>query len=259
MIRRTWGDWLRMMATTWLGPLPRPVEFALRGEMIAALDRLIASGKIERALDENLEKTVGAVLSSELRQYSDFGKTLEALVKEAIKLDDKLGIPGYNDLVLKIVKQKLDAVADKAIRDGLDKQLSELLAMPPESVKLSKLVSDFIEYAENHKEHEREGSSDITLIVDDPKSYSTGGAVHRSIYLDPEGGKEKYDCAIKLDTMDGQVHSVRVDGKELKERLFIGSLYGFERSLFQFAAAGTKIEFDREAGHIDTAYPGDDN
>ncbi|WP_198364066.1 hypothetical protein [Burkholderia ubonensis] len=110
-----------------------------------------------------------------LRSDSDFGKQLSEHVKKAVQVDfSNLGIPGYNDLILKIILQRVDASLNEQIEKHVTSQLDELLAPAPEEIKLSELVADFIKFQADKQLYSC--SCDlperITLLVETSGSYS---------------------------------------------------------------------------------------
>src|SRR5689334_19690025 len=65
---------------------------------------------VEKLVENTLKKTLKDVVEDTFRQYSDFGKNLEKYIKENININlDRLGIEGYNGLILTAIKEHLDA------------------------------------------------------------------------------------------------------------------------------------------------------
>ncbi|KWK79403.1 hypothetical protein WM16_07620 [Burkholderia ubonensis] len=218
----------------------------------SAFSNIVNAGVIEKAIEEKLSKTITSIIDEELRSYSDFGKLLSEHVKKAVQVDfSNLGIPGYNDLILKIIRQRVDASLNEQIEKHVTSQLEELLAPAPEEIKLSELVADFIKFQADKQLYSC--SCDlpdrITLLVE-----TSGSFTH--IALDKEFGTERYRCPWRIDTNDGRVYSVKIDETDPKKAIFIGPMYGFERRLFQLYAAGTKLIIDADVDEIDTSYPG---
>ncbi|MDN7413041.1 hypothetical protein QZM42_31420 [Burkholderia vietnamiensis] len=218
----------------------------------SAFSSIVAAGVIEKAIEEKLTKTITSIIDGELQSYSDFGKQLSEHVKKAVQVDfSKLGIPGYNDLILKIIRQRVDANLNEQIEKYVTEQLDELLAPAPDEIKLSELVADFIKFQTEKQSYSC--SCDlperITLLVETDGSFT-------HIALDKDHGSERYRCPWRIDTNDGRVYSVKIDEIDPKKALFIGPMYGFERKLFQLYAAGTKLVIDADVDEIDTSYLG---
>ncbi|WP_205168796.1 hypothetical protein [Burkholderia sp. LMG 13014] len=217
-----------------------------------AFSNIVTSGTIEKAIEEKLTKTITSIVNEELQSYSEFGKQLSEHVKKAVQVDfSKLGLPGYNDLILKIIRKRVEEDLNEQIERHVATQLDELLAPAPEEIKLSELVADFIKFQAEKQSYSC--SCDlpdrITLTVDTEGSFTHIG-------LDKEAGIDRYRCPWRIDTMDGRVYSVRINEIDPKNTLFIGPIYGFERKLFQLYATGTKLVIDCDVDDIDTSYPG---
>lgn len=62
-----------------------------------------------------------------------------------------------------------------------------------------------------------------------------------------------YSCAIHgAVTKNGEVYGLTFGDANMKDRMFLGPKYGFERFIFQLHAAKTKLELDEDA--ITTSY-----
>jgi hypothetical protein len=219
-----------------------------------AFKNIVASGLIEKTIEEKLTETIKSAIDNQLRQYSDFGKAIEQKVKELVKVDlSSLGLEGYNDFVMKIIRKNVAELTDKSISTQIENQLKELLAPAPEQIELSKLVANFIAFS---KENDlTENQSEITLIVE----HSSGSSDYRYVCLDAEPNKSAYQCKYRIGvTSKGDPFSMRIDDEDMRKKLFVGSMYSFERDLFQMHVAGTKIIFDKEAHEIDICYPFED-
>jgi len=219
----------------------------------AAFQNIVASGAIEKAIEENITKTVSSAIKQQLESYSDFGKKLSDHVKSALQVNfDDLGLSGYNDLILKIVRAQVDAHVGSVLAKQVEEQMAKLLQPAPAEIKLSELIKDFIE--RNKPDGcECDGSDQITLHIEESRYGS------RWIGLDKAEGKSEYQCEIRfaVNERDGGIFGLRFDGKEADKTFFVGPIYGFERSLFQMYAAGTKLIVDGDCvDDFDTYYPG---
>lgn len=218
----------------------------LETAIIAAFNKMAESGAIEKIIEEKISKTVDSILDSALKSYSDFGKDLEKTIKDGLKVDlKKLDLLEYNHIILAIIKKKLDHSVLTVGKERLEKEMEELLASPPAEVKLSALVEMLKEGADDRS------GSECTCIVEGSISDGWG-----HVYLDKNDDKDKHQCDYRLAYTDkGEVYSIHIDGRDPKESLFIGPLYGFERSLFQMYVAKTRLIVDRD--DVDTYYSGD--
>ncbi|MGN4188737.1 hypothetical protein ACS0Y6_11505 [Burkholderia gladioli] len=219
-----------------------------------AFSNIVASGVIENAIEKKLTETITSIIDSELRSYSDFGKQLGEQVKAAMQVDlTKLGLPGYNDFILKVVRAKVSALTKKAIAEQVEAQLTTLLAPAPAEIKLSELVAQFIKGNDDRYGYgcSCDAPDRITLHVQDTDYGSNW------IALDKADGKSEHECEIRFGVSKdtGSMFGLRLGKQKVEETLFLDP-YGFERTILQMFHAGTKLVIDREADEIDTYYPG---
>lgn len=191
----------------------------LQQAISTAFSNIVAAGAIEKAIEEKLTKTITSILDEELRSYSTFSEQLKKHVKTALQVDfHNLGLPGYNDLILKIIRQQVDAQLNATIKTQIEKQMKELLAPAPDEIKLSQLVEEFIKDEHTNRQYRPcscDESDRITLIV---REASITSSKFYHIYLDKESDTEHYKCPYQIDVHDGQVYSVQIDQKTLARR-----------------------------------------
>lgn len=195
-------------------------------------------------IEQQVTKTVEAIVKDTLSQYSPFGKALKESIEHAVGADLRgLALEGYNDFVLKIVKTKLDRFYDQQARDVIGKAMDEMLQSPPASMKLSELVDAMKKHV---IERESDHDSECTVHVEHDGSFTW-------IALDPKAHVEKYRCAYRFHVFQGCAGGLRIEGREVEKTLFVGPLYSFERLLFQLHVNKTPVEID----DYDRDYPSD--
>lgn len=218
-----------------------------------AFSNIAGSGFIEKQIEEQLSKSIAGIVKSQLESYSEFGKALNEHVKKALQVDfSGLGLPGYNDMILKIVRRQVDAGLADVLSTQVEGQLTKLLKPAPAEIKLSELIKEFIEQSADDCPCDNPNSISLHIEKSD-RGY-------RRIYLDKDEGKSMYACAIHIAiTGEGEVYSLKINEFDPKKTLFVGPIYGFERRLFQMHAAGTKLIVDGDdEDSFDTYYPGRD-
>lgn len=226
----------------------------LEESILRAVGNVVESGKIEAAIEARIEKTILSVIDDLLGGYgSEFAKQVRASVTKSLEISGELDLPSYNDVILKIVRAKVQGLTMDSIQKHVAAQLEEFLTPAPEAITLSKLVNEFIKYVKERRRH------DCTCHTYDRISFHIDGSEsargYRHIYLDEQAEKGRFQCDISLGTnAAGQVYSVNIRNAEGTNKLFAGPFYGFERMLFQMHAAKTKIVFDVEASDINTEY-----
>ncbi|WP_070106462.1 hypothetical protein [Burkholderia plantarii] len=223
----------------------------LSSAVAGAFSKIVADGVIERAIEDKLTKTITSIIDDELRSYSDFGKQLGEQVKAALQVDlSRLGLPSYNDFIMKVVRAKVSAITQSAIAQQVEKQLETLLAPAPAEITLSALVEQFIKGNDDRYGCSCDAPDRITLHVQDTDYGS------HWIALDKDEGKSEYGCEIRFGVReDGRMFCLTLGKQKVDETLFLDP-YGFERSILQMHLAGTKVVIDRDVDEIDTNYPG---
>jgi hypothetical protein len=218
-----------------------------------AFAAVVASGSIEAAIQKNLKETIDNSIREQLRSYSDFGKAIDEHVKAALRVDfSQLGLPGYNDLILKIVRRQVEAQVNATLAAQIEPQLTELLRPAPIEITLRDFVAEFIKNRADYNAGFRANPHEITLHVEG--SDVTDG--YHNIYMDEDPGCSKYSCRIQIaTTKDHRVYSLKINEHDPKKALFVGPLFDFERRLFQMYASGTKLIVDDEHEDISRCYP----
>lgn len=199
-----------------------------------AFEKMNSEGVIQKIIEAQLVDTVKRAIHDSIQDYSPFGSALKDAIKKAVECDIKdFGLAGYRDTVFKIVRDRIDATFEEEVTAKLGKDIDELLKPAPAEICLSALIDVLKEDLENEFGH-----GEITFIAED-SSYSS-----RWIYIDPEGGKDKYDCEIQFLLRDGggPISALHVRGKKnLDRQIIYGRHYGFERLLFRLVVAETKV------------------
>lgn len=215
----------------------------LRNAVIAGIDRLIASGEIDTAIDKQLKSTISHILQDALSSYSDFGSLLKEAVKKAVACNGEIDLPAYNDLVIKVIRRQVEHQLNDSLQRQVAERVTKLLETPPESIKVSELVKSFIEDRLHHGCHC--DAPEITCRVIESDTYG-----YWSLILDEEPDKSEYQADIRVHmTRDNEVYALNLGRVDVEKRLFVGPVYGFEQRLFQLYAAKSKLindtaEFD---------------
>jgi hypothetical protein len=212
-----------------------------------AFANVVASGAIEQAIEKQIGETINSAIKDHLRSYSDFGKAISEQVQQAIGVRlERLDLPSYNDLILKIVRAQIEGAMHGETAKQIEANLAELLKQAPAEITIDQLIEQFIEA---HKE-DREGQG-FTLRIE--REYGS-----TTIYLDKEERTPKYDCDFRISVdKEGEVYHLAFGRHDVDKKLFVGRLYGFERTIFQLYAAKSKlvIPADTDAHDYDTCFP----
>ncbi len=219
------------------------------------LHLIATDGRLDQMVAKSVEEAVGKIVRDALSSYSPFAKALSDELKSALGVaPGSLGLQGYNQTVLNIVRAVIDARVEKDGRQAMQAALDDLLGeTPPETIKLSKLAEQFGRwFKENQYGDERPWvqleTSDTTshfrwLVFgarDTGSRTGFGGTRRREI------GEETARMLVSME--EGKISCLRADGIDFSKTVFLGrGLRGFVRTLFQMQVAGTRIEIDTEA------------
>lgn len=206
----------------------------------SAMEKLIASGKIEAVIEKKLESTVSSIVEDELKEYSELGKSIREKVKEALKIDfSKLSIPEYNTLVLnqvkEIINRKVLDDSKKSIEASLDKFFKPL---EKTEYTITELVEQFVKDMKDYSNDGEPGET-FTFDVKRESQYFT------YIYLDREKGKSQYQCAFQIGISDEKIFTARGDGINLQGTKYDFPINGFAQTIFQMYASQVKIIDDK--------------
>lgn len=229
----------------------------LRDAMVAALDKLIASGAIEQALEERIAKTVKECVDNALGTYSDCGKQIKAAVERSMQLSGDIDLPSYNDAILKIVRAQVEHRTNAVIEQQVADNMKDLLEPAPAEIKLSDLIAQYIEHVKDRNEFGvAYGEERQVRIEHENSSYGSGG----TLKLWPTTSRGAFetrsrpaDIAIHF-LRDGTIFSLNFREVDAEKQMFVGHLFGFERSLFRMKAAKSKLVLDKPLHDIDTTY-----
>src|SRR4051794_2951881 len=93
-----------------------------------ATHELVKSGKLKEIVAAQVTKTVASIVQDAVSTYSNFGKQLSEAVKASLAIDpSRLGLQGYNQTVLAIVRNALDARVEEVARKKLQADLDKML------------------------------------------------------------------------------------------------------------------------------------
>lgn len=207
------------------------------------LAKMTADGAIEKIVTEKVSAAIEASIGEAFGSWSPFRKAIEQGIKDTVKVDiNDLGIPGYNDLVRKVLKERLGDFFEKKALIGIQAEMDSLLADFPQTVTVSKIADMFREHVETH-EYDRHEEGSFTFIIRRSEYNSDGWF---DIYLDPEGGKDWIRCQYSLRCKPEGVWACHIDGDDTKRKLFMGPFYDFERFMFHAYTNKVIVEIDTE-------------
>jgi len=167
-------------------------------------NKIVENGTVQKIIADNLEKTIKDIISNSVRSYSDFGKSLEAVVSKALDVDmSRLQLLEYNTIVTTIIREELDKSLYDNVREPIIDSIREITGvLEKKEYKLSEVIDLFIK--DQQEEEDRSYSGEITLDVE----YSSYGYKHINFDKDPD--RSRYNCAYQIDVdSKGQIYSFK--------------------------------------------------
>lgn len=210
----------------------------------AKFDEIVQSGFIEERIKQTLEKTLSDLIENAMRSYSDFGKGVDAKIKESLDIGNmKLSLPEYNQLICNWIQEIVNNSIMTAGKEQIQKNITDFLQPLEKSEwKITEIIEKFIE--SECREDREEESGEITFIPE-LNSYD-----HTYYYFDKEPNKRKYDCDYMITTYKGEVCRTNIDGSEAG-KMKSKHLYKFDSFMFQLFATRSTIINDSDSVEIE--------
>jgi DNA primase len=201
---------------------------------------------VQEQVNARVDKLVRESIDNALRTYGENGKMIDQAVAAAMKVE-RLDLPSYGSMVAKMLEAKIEELVSPVLRERLAQDMNELLSLAPETVKLSKIVRDMVDYRRQDGEF-----GDVVTCIIEHTDYDGF-----RVYLDELSyyeDVEKHHCEIQIAiSRDGKILSGRVGRHEIKAQnyfgrpyAFGGERYGLAAKIMSFYACGTIIEVDED-------------
>lgn len=198
---------------------------------------------VEKVVQETIEKSIKSIVNDVFRDYSDFGKNLKKYIEANLNVNfDRLGLEGYNGIVLAAIKEQLDRTITIQGVAKIKESMETILSDVKEEYTLSEIIEK-IKTDDPCKElYEYDYDEHIFLIIEK----SSGGYTH--IYLDNDEDEpdRKYEYSYQIDIdKEGKPYSIKIKGDEINTKKIMGGLYGLDKLLFKVYSQGAKITLDQ--------------
>ena len=220
------------------------------------IENMNHEGKIQELIERKVSDTIESIMADSFKEYSDFGRNLKKYVNDSLNIDfNRIGLEGYHDHIIKIISKVISTNLHGESENKLKETLSSIISEAPKQMKLSEIVSMMKEqFTENASEGDNRWDN-MTCRVDDRND-----RFFCYIGLDKEPGKSSHGCEFRIglhrssdDKSKWEVFTMRIDGDEMKNNLFVGPFYNVEKLLYQMHCANSEIVLDLNDDEIDEA------
>lgn len=210
------------------------IEVDVEKEIADSIKKAMSGDLIANAIESRISNMIQNIINEQIAPYSDFGNMIRKVIKAELpttcSIDNQ---SNFRDMILKIVESNIAEYRDKQLEARLNELMSGLLQKAPESIKLSELIRQ----AANMW-----GVSEPSVHIEVSAGIVAG---YTNVYLDKEKNKGKYSCSCSIAISDkGGVYSVKIHNQDLRDSMFVGPFYEFERFLFWLYTGGTTVEID---------------
>lgn len=219
------------------------------------LAQLDADGTIKRKIEESLEKSIMAAISSELESYS-FRNGIEKQLRDTVStLAADCGLSAYNGFISARCKDIVQKLFTTDISEKVQKALDDIMFTKHENIKLSDIFKRYREYVLEHTDesdkYEREKFTHELEVEEDGlwTRYTCKFADH---VLDGYGfTKEHPEIEIHLSTFGSSKETSKItvlylNGRHMNESFKVGYLTDFEAFILNLYYNGTDIIMDAE-------------
>lgn len=229
-----------------------PAESTADAVVLRMIREYLATPDAEAFMRSKVQDSVKRHIESALASYSKLGKQIEEAVEKALRIDGKLDLPSYNQMIVRFIELQVQDLAEQAIQKTAAERLKELLTPAPEKIKLSELLEQYRKELADEQDdgcvcYGEDDDLNISCRVTDREH---GG--FRGIELREKASERTESIYIGI-TKEGKVYHIRFRDQTIENRMFVGPVYGFERMIYQMKAAGTIIEVD-DYENVDTYY-----
>lgn len=230
------------------------------GELVNNKIKELEEGKkIEKAIEETLEKTILSAVKDAINSYELKRNIGDKLKKQVSELAKTVGFEGYNTFVAEKMKQIIDGTCKKDLEEKIQESFNNLLITKRDSIKLSEIFEAFREWiSEDLEEREKYGEGfyvslnksshgwyNVVLAEKEPAIYSEIDVTKFTVHIDRDG--------------NGLIGCLYLNGDNVEKSIPFGYLNKFESLIINLKYNKTPIIIDVEdEDDIDASYICDD-
>lgn len=198
---------------------------------------------VEKVVKETLEKSIKSIVDDIFRSYSDFGKNLQKYIESNLNINfERLGLEGYNGIVLAAVKEQLDKTITIQGVEKIKESMNNILSDVKEEYTLSEIIEEVKGDDPCKEPYEYDYDEHVYLIIEKKSS----GYTYIYIHNDDDEPYSQYDYNYHIDIdKEGKPYSIKFKGDEINTKKIMGGLWGLDKLLFKIYSSGAKIVLDR--------------
>ena len=214
--------------------------------IVAEVHRQTSEDKLRAHVEKKIGEAIEGAVNDAFRSYGSVNKQIEEVVKKALDIGGHgLDVPSYGNMVMALLRGKMDETLSDLINKKLSQEMAEILSIAPKELKLSAIVAAMVKDAEEDM-GSRYGTS-VTCIVEDAFPDSSVLEGYARIYLDKDENEKPRDCAVSMIVnKEGTITDLSVNGHDAKTTIKMGGMWGWKKSIFAAYCSGSTFIVDED-------------
>lgn len=203
-----------------------------------SIDKLIADGFVQKAIEEQLKKTINSILNDVLGNWSSFNKEMKNKLEELLKVNlTDLTLKQYGSYIVEQIDTSIKAEIESQSNQEIVNAIKNLLSDNEDSMTLSAIIKEILNSEYHYQEYSDLEYDSGSLIIEE------GFAGNKCIYIDTtDTVYHKSDYAFKI-YLDKEYRITNIGMKSKDSYITLG--YSVERFLRQLYLSRKKVVFDK--------------
>lgn len=228
------------------------MSFDFSGIIQAKLAQMEEDGTIQKKIEEALEKSVLAAVTSELESYS-FRRSIEEQLRNSTSgIAEKCGLASYNGFIVEKMTQIVRSMYTEDLAEKAQKALSDVLVAKYEGIKLSDIFERYRDWVcrttEDSEKYDRQEFT-ADLEVSESGCFTSYRITFADEPAESRHNWDKPDIQIRFfvyqDKEADSIASLWLRGQNVKETVALGYLTEFEAFLVNLYYNNTPIILDQ--------------
>ncbi|CAN7300630.1 hypothetical protein LJR231_001527 [Phyllobacterium sp. LjRoot231] len=218
--------------------------------IIAEVHRQTSEDKLRAHVEKKIGEAIEGAVNDAFRSYGSVNKQIEQVVQKALDIGQyKLDVPAYGNMVMALLRAKMDETLSGLINAKISEEMAEILSIAPKELKLSQVVETMVKYVEENSAG-RYGAS-VTCLVEEAYPDSSVLQGYLKVYLDEEERVQPKACAVQITvTPEGKFSSLTIEGMDAKTSIKLGPWRSWQKLIFAAYCSGSTFIVDED--HVST-------